>query len=116
MISETYLQVLAGLALFALLELIYFVLKYKKTIKQQELTINEQKEKLESLRKTLAENELQSIQTAHEVEKKMLLLNNSIESLNEKAKSGTKNQVVSKIEALQSTRERLLKRVNIGLD
>ena len=115
MIIDTYLPHLGLLALFILLILIYFVVKYKKTITKKETRIQEQEEKIQWLRQVFAENEYKFTQNEHALEKKILLLNSNIQSLEETAKNGTKNQVVSKLEALQSKREKLLQRANIRL-
>lgn len=116
MIYETYLLPLGLLVVFILLVLIYFVSRYKKAIKKKQLIITEQEEKIKWLRQVFAENEHRFTQTEHELEKKILLLNGTIQSLEEQAKNGTKNQVVAKLEVLQSKREKLLQRANISLD
>ncbi|CAA6808015.1 MAG: Unknown protein [uncultured Sulfurovum sp.] len=116
MIPFAYQQPLVLLTLFILVVLIYFVNKYKKSMDKKQLIINEQKEKIKWLRQVFAENEHRFKQTEHELEKQILLLNNNIQSLEEQAKNGTKNQVVAKLEVLQSKREKLLQRANIHLD
>ncbi|CAA6820038.1 MAG: Unknown protein [uncultured Sulfurovum sp.] len=116
MIPYAYQQPLILLTLFIFLVLVYFVNKYKKSMDKKELIINEQKEKIKWLRQVFAENEHKFTQTEHDLEKKVLLLNSTIQSLEEQAKNGTKNQVVAKLEALQSKREKLLQRANINLD
>ncbi|CAA6805153.1 MAG: Unknown protein [uncultured Sulfurovum sp.] len=116
MIPETYHQPLALLILFIFLVLIYFVNKYKKSLHKKQLILDEQEEKIKWLRQVFAENEHRFTQTEHELEKKILLLNNNIQSLEEQAKNGTKNQVVAKLEALQHKRTKMLQRANISLN
>lgn len=116
MIPNEYHQPIILIALFMFIVLLYFVTKYKKSIKKQQTIINEQKEKIKWLRQTFAENEQRFTKTEHELEKKILQLNNNIQNLEEQAKNGTKNQVVSKLEALQNKREKLLQRANLTLD
>lgn len=116
MIPTAYQQPLILLTLFIVLVLVYFVNKYKKAVAKNKLLIDEQKEKIKWLRQVFAENEHKFTQTEHDLEKKILLLNATIQSLEEQAKNGTKNQVVAKLEALQSKREKLLQRANINLD
>jgi len=116
MLIENYLLPLALLILFLLLTLLYFIGKYKKRLDKQKVIISEQKEKIKWLRQVFAENEQQFTQKEHDLEKKILHLTNSLQTLEEKAKHGTKNQVVSKLEALESKRDKLLKRANLSLE
>jgi len=116
MINPDYLLPSSLLALFVLLILISLIIKYKKSLTKQKSIISEQKEKIKWLRQVFSENEHRFAQKEHDFEKRIVQLKSTIESLEEKAKSGTKNQVVAKLEALQSKRERLLQRANIHLD
>ncbi len=112
--DESYFIAIA-LLLFISLLLTFFMQKYKKALKVSETQINEKDEKIKTLRQYAYEAELKKIDREHEVEKRILELEHTIQSLETKAKEGLKSQVVLKIETAQNRRERQLKRVNLGL-
>lgn len=106
---EVYLLPIILLVVLLLSLLFYLLLKYRKTIQAQE-------EKIAWLREVFAKNEHRFTQKEHKLEKKILSLNEKLNILEKQQKDGTKNQVVNTIEALQSKREKQLKRANITLE
>jgi len=90
-------------SLFLLLLAIVIVMM-KKSSKDKEL-LKEKEEKIAWLRQIHAENEFRCQENIKELEKEIMKLSHTIESLELKLKEGTKNQVVEKIEALQSKRK-----------
>ena len=103
--------VLVGLLLLVLL---YLVFKYKKELNNARLLVEEKEEKIKWFRQIDAENERKRVDLAHNVELEMQALNHTIEALEKEAKEGTKNQVIAKLEALQSKREKLLQRAGLS--
>lgn len=99
-----------------MLVLLYFVIRYKKTVNTQKQTLEEKEKKITWLRQIGAENDQRHIAKAHEFEKNIQTLNHNIENLELKAKEGTKNQVVAKIEAQQSKRARQLERAGLEVE
>ena len=93
---------------------LYLWIQTKKRLKQLEQTLEEKEEKIQWFRKIEAENERKRVALAHEVEVERLALNSSIEKLEKEANEGTKNQVITKINAQQTKRERLLKRAGLS--
>ena len=83
--------------------------------KQREL-LKEKEEKIAWLRKVMAQNEHAKTKLEHENEKKIMELTHTIEMLERKAKEGTKNQVVAKIEEQQQKRARMLERAGLTVE
>ena len=94
--------------LFLLLAGIMFIFIRKNTKNKKLLA--EKEEKIMWLRQINAENEHRHTQREQEMEKEILKQTHTIENLELKLKEGTKNQVVSKIEELQSRRQTAQKR------
>jgi len=90
-------------SLFLLLLAIVIVMM-KKSSKDKAL-LKEKEEKITWLRQIHAENEFRCQENIKELEKEIMKLSHTIESLELKLKEGTKNQVVEKIEALQNKRK-----------
>ena len=97
------------------LSLIYLIVKYKKSIKNLNILLDEKEEKIKSLRQYAYENELKKVEREHEKEKEILVLQHSIKELELKAKEGLKSQIVAKLEESEKRRERQLKRVNLSI-
>jgi len=96
-----------------LLVLLYLVFRYKKELNNARLLLEEKEEKIKWFRQIDAENERKRVALSHSVELEIQALNHTIEALEKEAKEGTKNQVIAKLEALQSKREKLLKRAGL---
>ncbi len=102
----------SGLIIFAVgvtvavLLLVYLLQRSRKVIKQKE-------EKIKWLRQISAENDHRHSKRANEDEKKIIELTHRVSMLESRLKEGTKNQVVAKIEAMQTKRDRVLKRAGI---
>jgi len=94
------------------LTLFYRLFRYKKSLKVKNEMLEEQEKILNQLKELLKEKELEMLATGHEVEKNILELNYKIKALEAKEKQGLKSEVVSKIEAFQSLREKRLERLN----
>jgi len=101
-----YLLPLASVAILLILVLLYLVFKYRKDIKAKD-------EKIQSLRFMNAENEKRHESKTQEANTKILELTHTVNRLETHASEGTKNQVVSKIEAHQNRRTRELKRTGL---
>jgi len=78
--------------------------------------LGEKEEKIVWLRKVMAQNEHAKTKLEHENEKKIMELTHTIEMLERKAKEGTKNQVVAKIEEQQQKRARMLERAGLSVE
>ena len=74
----------------------------------------EQEEKIKYLRQISAENDHRHITATHESEKEILELKHAIEGLETKIKEGTKNQVVSMLEAQKNKRAKVLNKAGIS--
>ena len=88
----------------------------KGQLNEKRKLLGEKEEKIAWLRKVMAQNEHAKTKLEHENEKKILELQHTIEMLERKAKEGTKNQVVAKIEEQQRKRARMLERVGLSVE
>lgn len=113
-LSRAYSGYIGLSALFVIFFLIYLLIKYKKALKKNAALIAEKDEKIKWLREIGAQNEHRRMMKEQELEKRVIELSHSIEILEQKAKEGSKNQILMKIEALQNKRDRVLQRT--GLD
>jgi F420-0:gamma-glutamyl ligase-like protein len=100
-----------GTVAFFLLMLAIILVQMRKGSKERAL-LSEKEEKITWLRHVHAENEQRHLQKIQEMEKENLKLQHTIENLERKLQEGTKNQVVSKIEELQSRRDTMQKRLS----
>ena len=116
MLSEPISYVIAfGLISFFLVSiLVYSFLRQKKAIKLKNEILRDQEDKIKFLRKAHAENEYKYNQKENDNEKIVLELKYEITALEEKINDGTKNQVVTKIEAYKNKRDQSSKRVNLS--
>lgn len=104
-----------GLIIFFVISvLVYSILKQRTTLKDKNRLILEQEEKIKFLRQTYAEYEYKQTQKKHTDEKRLLELQHTITTLEEKINDGTKNQVVAKLKEYKNKRDQQLKRVNLG--
>ena len=94
--------------LLLLLLLLYVLFRYKKELNETQERLEEKEEKIKWFRQIDAENERKRVALAHKVELETQSLQNNIERLEKEAEEGTKNQVIAKLEVLQSKREKLL--------
>ncbi len=86
----------------------------KGQLNEKRELLGEKEEKIAWLRKVMAQNEHAKTKLEHETEKRIMELTHTIETLERKAKEGTKNQVVAKIEAQQQKREKALSRAGLS--
>jgi septal ring factor EnvC (AmiA/AmiB activator) len=98
-------------SLFLLLLAIVIVMMKKSSSDKK--VLEEREEKIAWLRQIHAENEFRCQEQIKELEKEILKLTHTIESLEIKLKEGTKNQVVEKIEALQNKRKSAQSRLDV---
>jgi len=112
---EMYVLPVGMLVIVLLVGLIYLLVQSKKEIKSQKKYLKGKDEKIKWLREIAAENEHRYTAKDHETQKQIMALEHTIELLETQAKEGTKNQVVSKIEALQTKREKALNRTGLEL-
>ena len=92
--------------LFLMAFLLYLVFKYKIMIKRQ-------KEKIVNLKQLNAQEEARLERKVNDAEEKILELTHTVKRLNNNINEGTKNQVVTKINAQQNKRARELKRTGL---
>ncbi len=85
----------------------------RSKLKETAAALSEKEEKVTWFRQVTAQNEQAKIKHEHEMEKKVLALTHTVETLERKVKEGTKNQVVAKIEAQQRKRENALFRAGL---
>jgi biopolymer transport protein ExbB/TolQ len=106
--SEYFGYMLALGVIVALLMsfLLYLVFKYRK-----ELVLKD--EKIKGLRNLGAQNEARQERKSKDAENKILELTHMVRRLENNINEGTKNQVVTKIEAQQNKRARELKRTGL---
>lgn len=113
-LPEMYIVPMGLIILFVILVLVYSFLKQRTTLKDKSTLILEQEEKIKFLRQTHAEYEYKQTQKNHTDEKRLLELQHTISTLEEKINDGTKNQVVAKLEEYKNKRDQELKHVNLG--
>ncbi|NKQ41069.1 MAG: hypothetical protein HF962_05820 [Sulfurovum sp.] len=106
---EIYLWIASTFLLLGVLVLFYINKRQKRQLTEASTLITEKDEKITWLRQINAKNEQEKISKEHKAEKRIIELTHTIETLEEKSRDGTKNQVVAKIEALQSKRARQMK-------
>jgi len=104
--------IVAALGAIALI-LFFMLLSGKQKIKQLQETLEEKEEKITWLRRIGAENEHRRTTKIQELEKQIVENNHTIDKLEQKLREGTKNQVVSKLEALQRKREQALSEAGV---
>jgi len=102
---DSYMGYMWLLTAFVLLILSYFLIKSKKEISEFSELLKEKDEKIKWLREISAKNENRQNLKIQDLEKRVLELTHEIEMLEQKAKEGTKNQVVAKIEELENKRK-----------
>ncbi len=112
---EIYLLPVSVMVFVLLLFVGYLLWQSKKELESKNILIEKQEEKINWLREIAAENEHRHTNKDHETQKKIMELEHTVEILYTQAKEGTKNQVVSKIEALQAKRARALERTDLAL-
>jgi len=112
---EIYLFSLGAISIVLLLGLMYLLWRTKKQIESKDKYIEEKDEKIKWLGQTAAENESKYTTQDYETQKQIMALEHMVEMLETQVKEGTKNQVVSKIEALQAKRVRELVRTGLEL-
>lgn len=106
--------VLLAIILFVFL-LLFLVIYTRRALKKQSTFLNEQEEKIKSLRQYSYEAELKRVEREHEIEKELLALNHTIKELETGQKEGLKNQIVRKIEEYEKKRMQQLQRADIRL-
>jgi len=113
-LNNTFILSIAIMAAVVMFIFLYMVLSTKKRLKAKDKIITEHEEKIKYLRQISAENEYRYSTQTHEHEKELIELNHTIEGLETKIKEGTKNQVVSKLEAQQNKRAKALNRLGMS--
>ncbi len=103
---SVYLMGLGIVSVLLVVAWVYLFLKYKKAMKEKD-------EKIESLHQLNTKNQTHYENKIQEEKSKILELTHTIERLETQAREGTKNQVISKIEAQQKKRARELRRAGL---
>jgi len=111
--NDDTLLYIAAFMLVVILLLLIFVFTYKKELRKQKNRNTHYKEKVKYLRQIIAENEHRHNTFTHETEKTIMGLEHTVEALELKVKEGTKNQVVSMLEAQQNKRAKQLERARL---
>ncbi len=105
------MSIYTGVLFFFLLVVIVIIfILIKKRSKTAQL-LEEKDEKIKWLRQISAQNDHRHAQKEQEMEKEIIKLTHTIENLELKLKEGTKNQVIAKIEELQSKRQTAQSRI-----
>jgi biopolymer transport protein ExbB/TolQ len=105
------MSIYTGVLFFFLLVVIVIIfILIKKRSKTAQL-LEEKDEKIKWLRQISAQNDHRHAQKEQEMEKEIMKLTHTIENLELKLKEGTKNQVIAKIEELQSKRQTAQSRI-----
>jgi len=107
LIQESYLPYINSVVGIALVSLSVLLYQSRKRLQAQKKLLEEKEEKIDWLRQMHATNEHKQNSKIQTLEKEIVSLKHTIEMLEQKAKEGTKNQVVAKLEALKEKRERL---------
>jgi len=111
---QPHIFLITVLELGLILLLGIWLVQTKKVLKQSNKQLEEKKEKVTWFRQIEAEREHKRVELAHKVELEMQTLRSNIEKLQKEAKEGTKNQVVSALEAQQQKRQKLLQRAGLS--
>ena len=93
-----------GTLAFFILMLAIIIVQMRRGSEDKKL-LQEKDEKITWLRQVHAENEHRKNKQIQELEKEIMTQRHAIDQLEMKLQEGTKNQVVSKIEALQNERK-----------
>ncbi|MCF6244994.1 MAG: hypothetical protein L3J43_08140 [Sulfurovum sp.] len=101
-----YVLPLSILVALVFMGLLYLLVKYKKELKAKD-------EKIKSLHQANEQSEKRHEEKAQEAQSKIVALTHEVNTLQREASEGTKNQVVTKIEAQQNRRARELKRAGL---
>ena len=105
------MSIYTGVLFFFLLVVIVIIfILIRKRSKTAQL-LEEKDEKIKWLRQISAQNDHRHAQKEQEMEKEIIKLTHTIENLELKLKEGTKNQVIAKIEELQSKRQTAQSRI-----
>ena len=110
--ATTYETSLYTGTVFLFLLLLAIVLVQIRKGTQDKALLSEKEEKITWLRQIHAEHEQSHLYKEKELEKEILRLTHANENLELRLKEGTKNQVVSKIEELQSKRQTVQNRLS----
>jgi hypothetical protein len=110
--ATTYETSLYTGTVFLFLLLLAIVLVQIRKGTQDKALLSEKEEKITWLRQIHAEHEQSHLHKEKELEKEILRLTHANENLELRLKEGTKNQVVSKIEELQSKRQTVQNRLS----
>jgi len=93
--------------------LFYWTFHYKKLAKNLKEELNVRNEALKTIQGRLQKNEVSGIQNIHELENKIVELQQKTKSLEDNLKEGLKSQVVTKIEEYQAKRATQIERLSI---
>lgn len=93
--------------------LLYWTFYYKKETRKLTEELSVRSEALKTMQGRIQKNEVLRIQDEHEVEKQILELKQTINSLENNLKEGLKSQVVVKIEEYQKKRVKQMDRLDI---
>lgn len=95
-----------------ILSLLFFVIRYKKSLKLKDEVLKDKDEKIKSLRQYAYEMEQKKVKREHEIEKEILELNHTIKALETQQKEGLKNQVVVMIDEYAKKRDAQIARLS----
>ena len=101
-----------GIYLLIFLSILITLIVLAAKTARQARELREKEEKIQWLRQVNAQNEQRHTEKIQAMEKEILTLQHTIETLEIQRKEGTRNQVVAKIEALQHRRDHAQKHLN----
>ena len=109
----SYISASALLIVLLIAFLLYWMLHYKKLVKNLKSELNQKEATLNNLKEIIQESELAKVKDEHKFEKEISDLKQEIKKLDEALKKGLKSQVVSKIEEYQNKRTKQMDRLSI---
>jgi len=109
----SYISASALLIVLLIAFLLYWMLHYKKLVKNLKSELVKKEATLNNLKEIIQESELAKVKDEHKFEKEISDLKQEIKKLDEELKKGLKSQVVSKIEEYQNKRTKQMDRLSI---
>ncbi len=109
----SYISALLLFVFLLIAFLLYWTFQYKKSSKSLKEELNVRNEALKTIQGRMQKYEVKSMQNEHLLEKQLLELKQTINTLENNLKEGLRSQVVSKIEEYQKKRTKQMDRLDI---
>lgn len=110
---DAYIGYIYLIGIFLAIAILYLLIARTKALKEARKLLEEKEEKIQWLRRIHGENEYKLNRRIQELEKSLTQAEHTVDTLERKLQEGTKNQVVSKLEALQRKRDQALKEAGL---